>query len=314
MTPASIEEAAFKGLRFLRARQSEDGFWSEWSLPPGESRIWTTAYVGYRLASLRKMGELTWLPLRSASRWLLAEEFPGGGWGYGVGLGADADSTALAILFLSSQGLAPEDRCYQRLLEFQCANGGFATFMPPHGFGAWTKPHPEVTGTAVAALITRYGPRAPCVVRGIEWLRSNTAPDGLWNSYWWESRLYSIESNLAALCAADVGIEAHSMLRALRKVPARNCFEHSLLIMSVAHLENIGEKLADDATISELVSAQEQDGAWPSAALLRLTTRDCEEPWKREQAGPLFLDRNRVFTTATALAALARARVRRTIG
>ncbi|HLH44511.1 MAG TPA: hypothetical protein VKV74_16080 [Bryobacteraceae bacterium] len=298
-----IERAALKGRQFLISRQSEGGFWTDWQLPPGESTIWTTAYVGYRLAPFDS--ETASTALKRAAFWLRAHEFAEGGWGYREELGPDADSTALAILFLSSVGFSAPDRCFERLLAFQRADGGFATFLPPGAFGAWTAAHPEVTATAVSALLTRFGAGERCVARGVEWLLENTAPDGLWHSYWWDSRLYSIEASLAVVRRADEAIDADRALRALRAIAARNCFEQSLRIMSSAHLGH-----ADEAGVSALVAAQDPDGGWPSSALLRLTDRACEDPWNREQAGPLFLDGNRIFTTATALAALAAARRR----
>jgi squalene cyclase len=303
MTRGPIEDVVKRGLEFLLARQSEEGFWTDWQLPPGESKTWTTAYVGYRLNSPHGNGLGRAQPaIGRAASWLRAQEFPDGGWGYREEMGADADSTALAILFLSSQGLVL-DRSYQRLLGFQCANGGFATFKPPDGFGAWVAPHPEVTATVVAALMTRYGQGASCVDAGIEYLLGNTAADGLWNSYWWDSRLYGTEATLAALRRAGRKVDAGAISRTLHSLRPQNCFERGLFMLSLGQLGCLPER---DAKIAQmLIAAQEPDGSWPSAPVLRLTNRDCEEPWTKDWAGPLFADQNRVFTTATVLASLA---------
>src|ERR1700680_2483198 len=104
MVSGALEQAIGAGLRFLIASQSEAGYWSDWDLPVGESRIWATAYVGYRLTTPPHPALLLAQDaLCSAAAWIARSEFPGGGWGYIEEVGADADSTALAILFLSSK-------------------------------------------------------------------------------------------------------------------------------------------------------------------------------------------------------------------
>lgn len=92
------------GLHYLRSNQATLGFWSDWQLPPGESRMWTTAYIGYRLSSLPSTYRATIDEhLARADAWLRASEFPNGGWGYAEQTGPDADSTSLALLFLRAR-------------------------------------------------------------------------------------------------------------------------------------------------------------------------------------------------------------------
>src|ERR1700722_10729424 len=87
----SLERVLGSSLEYILSRQRRDGSWGDWALPPGESSIWTTAFVGCRLTGL-------------AATWLEERIFSDGGWGYNEEVGSDADSTALAILFLASQG------------------------------------------------------------------------------------------------------------------------------------------------------------------------------------------------------------------
>src|SRR5690349_17852966 len=102
---AAVEQAIAACLQTLLDRQSDDGCWTEWKLPPGESRPWTTAYIGYRLRGLPPcLGEKVKAARCAAASWLLRAEFPGGGWGYNNAVEADADSTAFGILFLASTG------------------------------------------------------------------------------------------------------------------------------------------------------------------------------------------------------------------
>ena len=303
----SAQSAALGGARFLVARQSERGFWADWRLPPGESLAWTTAYAGYRLYSLGgDAGAMVHPAMDRAARWLRDEEFPDGGWGYNRAVAPDADSTALAILFLASTTVGVPERSYRRLLAFQREDGGFATFSPGAGLGAWTVSHPDVTATAVAALLTAY-PRGECPVeRGIAYSR-RAEENGLWHSYWWNSCLYGTEANLALMRRAGEPADFGASRTALGSVHPTNCFERALLLLSLVHAgwPPLEPEIQDIA--AGLAAAQQPDGSWPSEPILRLTDRDCADPWERPEAGPLFADPNRLFTTATVVAALAAA-------
>jgi hypothetical protein len=295
--------ALSRGLAFLLSRQSPSGFWADWQLPPGESRIWTTAYVGYRLSALSGSDkETTSAVMRKAADWLLGQEFPDGGWGYVEEVGADADSTALAILFLTSHGFSIEERSWERLRAFQRPDGGFATFTPQGSFGSWVESHADVTATAVLALLKRTPSGGPVtdsdVARGLRYLRRQVTPSGLWNSFWWNSCLYATEANLLLSRRASAGA-------ALASIAPKNCFERALLILSLLNAGSSADTPEVSQAVSALISRQLKDGSWPSAPILRLTDRDCLEPWTRSEAGPLFADKNRIFTTATAVAALA---------
>src|SRR5260370_35156329 len=91
-------------LEYILGRQQTDGSWVDWNLPPGQSCIWTTAYVGYRLKNIPAyLRSRTQAPMRAASNWLLRNMFSDSGWGNSEETGSDADSTALAIWFLSDE-------------------------------------------------------------------------------------------------------------------------------------------------------------------------------------------------------------------
>lgn len=301
----SINIAISKGLEFLLTQQSAQGSWTDWQLPPGESLIWTTAYVGYRLSSLRGIHRSSaegamW----RAAHWLLAREFSGGGWGYAEGLPRDADSTALAILFLTSQRLPITERTWERLREFQNPDGGFATFTPHAGVGSWALSHPEVTATALMALMAEDPSSSESIKRGISYSRKQMTPARLWDSFWWNSCLYATESNLRLLRRASFEGDMSLTRTALRSIRPGNSFEYALAILSLLYAGSATNAPELNESVEALLSAQIQDGSWPSVPILRLTNRDCPEPWTRADAGPLFADQNRVFTSATVVAAL----------
>jgi squalene cyclase len=290
------------GLHYLRSNQTDAGFWSDWQLPPGESRMWTTAYVGYRLSMLPRIARATVDEhLTHAHAWLRASELPDGGWGYTEQTGADADSTSLALLFLHSRGddVASEGR----LCAYQQPDGGFSTFTRDASYGSWVLSHPDVTAIALLALKRKslaFTDRMRC---GLGYLRQRQRADGLWNSFWWTSCLYSTEAALAFLHAAGEITDRTRITSALRAVPTPTAFESALLLLCLIRLGKADDPLAMEC-VRTLQSKQLPDGSWASGPILRLTSRDISEPWLTEDAGPLFGDARRVFTTATVIPAL----------
>ncbi|MDB5868267.1 MAG: hypothetical protein JWP96_599 [Polaromonas sp.] len=299
MTLSSVLE---RGLDYLRASQAGAGFWSDWQLPPGESRMWTTAYIGFRLSSLPPhCREGIDENLLRADAWLRASEFREGGWGYAEQTGPDADSTALALLFLRARGY--QGRADRQLAAYQQADGGFSTYRQDASFGAWVQSQPEVSATTLLALLPTPFARSERMLAAMRYLKSSQRPDGLWNSYWWTSCLYATQASLAFLDAAGERPDAARLTASLGRIPAPAAFESALLLMCLALLGKAGQPLAA-AHARGLQAGQLPDGSWPSRPMLRLTARSIGEPWLLPEAGPVFSDEKRLFTTATVLAAL----------
>lgn len=283
-----MKDAIERALVFLAARQDASGFWSDWELPLGASRLWTTAYCGWRLAQCASAPRSM---LERAAEWLQANELQGGGWGYAECTGADADSTALGILFLRAMGRSAPTATVHRLLSFRRDDGGFATYGFDQAFGSWTASQVEVTATAALAL-RAIGTAADLVDRAGDFVRSRRRADGLWDSYWWTSPCYATE--FAVRLLGDRARQDSCL--AMRHIHPSSCFEGALRALVVGEGCN------------ELRSAQNPDGSWPSARVLRLTHRDLYDPEKVSDAGPCFADPRRVFTTATLVNALGSAR------
>lgn len=293
-----------RGLEYLRVSQANAGFWSDWQLPPGESKMWTTAYIGYRLSSIPPWYDaLIDEPLTRAQAWLRASKFPdASGWGYSEKTGPDADSTALALLFLRKRGGDPADGA--ALHAYQQTDGGFSTYTPTESYGAWVQSHAEVTATALLALLPTPFSRTRGMAAGMRYLQEHRRADGLWNSYWWVSCLYATQAALVILHAAGEEFDGGRMVSALSRVPVSNAFESALLLLCLLQLGDAGKPLAK-AEARTLQAAQMPDGSWPSRPILRLTPREMSEPWLCQQSGPFFTDHKRLFTTSTVLAALA---------
>lgn len=302
-----IDDAVSACVEFLLGRQLESGCWTDWDLPPGRSSPWTTAYVTVRLAELPTHAAAPALPaLHSAARWLLEHELEGGGWGYNDRVGRDGDSTAHAILALVSQGLSVADTTYDRLLEFQRPCGGFSTYAADAGLGSWGEPHPDVSPVAALALLTRDAPADSAVESAVAYVLSGRTALGLWNSFWWSSPLYATRASLSLLRQVGASVDAAQTGGTLSRLEPSNAFECALLLESL-HLvgggsdDHVGDRLAN-----RLVDEQLGDGSWASAPVLRVTSRDCGAPWEYANAGTLYADTDRRFTSATVVAALAR--------
>jgi len=300
---AEIAAALSRGVDFVLAAQSADGAWSDWALPPGPSSDWITAQVGLRLARIgtRERAALA-EPLDRAARWLLSRQTESGGWGYSPAVEPDADSTAQVLLFLALLGHpAPRGAC-AFLSRHQRPDGGFATFEPDSLMGSWCLSHSEITAAALLALRAHPGglPQGS-FARGLAWLLKARRPDGLWNSFWWTTPLPATEPSLALL--ADLGTPDPPPAALARWIPA-DSLEAALVLSMTAH-EATPVRL--DELARELLAEQDDDGSWKGAPALRLPSRDCQHPWDTGTSSPLFADPQRLHSTATAIAALAKA-------
>lgn len=300
-TPVLTETIA-SGLDYILSMQAEDGSWTEWALLPGSSSTWTTAYVGYKLRSLPHDLMAQAIPhIAAAARWQCDNAFADGGWGYNVTVESDADSTSYAILFLASAGQQVPNAAYTMLSELQCADGGFATYLPIGELNSWNVSHPDVTPIALLALLTHPAPDRDVIQRGIEYVLRQKTSLGLWNSFWWDSCLYGTEASLSLLDAAGIKMPSPE---ALTQIEPASAFETSLLTSSLLFVARDGSHVIIRDLVDKLISQQQPDGSWNTASILRVTRRDCYEPWACGDAGQLYADPSRLFTTATVLHAL----------
>jgi hypothetical protein len=303
---STLEQSIAAGLDFILALQSSNGSWTDWALPPGSSSVWTNAYVGYKLRCLPRHLKAKAAPhIAAASHWLLDNQFAEGGWGYNETVGPDADSTSYAILFLSSAGCHVPEAAYPHLARYQCLEGGFSTYLSDGESNSWTVSHPDVTPIALLALLTQTVPDRRSIQRGIDYVLEQQTPEGLWNSFWWDSLLYGTEVSLSFLRAANVDVEIAAPVN-LSRTPPSNAFETALMISILLYMDTFGLHTAIHDLTDKLIIQQESDGSWKTAPILRITRRDCFEPWTSGDSGPLFPDIHKLFTTSTVLHALSR--------
>ena len=303
----SLKQAIGASLEYILTRQLADGSWVDWDLPPGASDIWTTAFVGCKLTSV-DIGQNPKVnaAIRAASKWLLSSILDDTGWGYNASVGSDADSTAHAILFLSSQGCKVPLESYARLRQFQSPDGGFSTYCVCGQKSSWVVSHPDVSPVALLALLTKYSRNEPFITNGVEYIFRQRTSAGLWNSFWWNSLLYSTNANLSLLDALGASVETDGMLATLLDFNPCNAFEAALQLecMSFTNSPSEGPRICQ--LVEQLLREQEPDGSWKSKPILRITKRDCFEPWDAPDPGLQFADPNRLFTTSTIVEALSK--------
>lgn len=299
-----LEVALRRGLDYVLSRQRPDGAWVDWNLPPAQSSIWTTAYVGCKLQRLNAgLQQRSAAATAAAAQWLCARVFPDAGWGYNELVSSDADTTALAILFLVAAGKSIPVACYACLESFQRADGGFATYRGSGELGSWGVSHMDVTPMALLALLTRHSAEHEPITRGLRFVLNSGNVHGTWDSFWWTSCLYSTQASLTLLKKVGLNIGMPGTRETLLQLEPQNAFERGLLLSSLLFFPCGGERSSLDL-VDQLLETQEPDGSWPSQPMLRVTGRDCFEPWKPGDPDRLYSDQNRLFTTVTVLEAL----------
>jgi squalene-hopene/tetraprenyl-beta-curcumene cyclase/sporulenol synthase len=326
--------AVSRAIDFLLARQGSDGLWREFHTLAGEGADWPTGFIGGALVSAgAERGSL-----RRAADTLAATQHDDGGWGYHAGVPSDADSTAWVLLFLSALG--GREECVERgvacLVRHQDReSGGVPTYLeggPIRRYmrlprqvrvDGWRRAHLEVTAAAGRAAAAVRGARNDCVRAAWEYVRERQRENGSWPAYWWSSPYFSTLQ--AVELAALVGDRAAISRATVWAIGEQNAdggwgtptsaFSTAL---ATAILLRTGRRRSELArAVARLEELQDADGGWPSHAALRIPPPDVSEPdnhraWRvnRLGTGVIVHDGQRLFTSATCVAALARFRDR----
>lgn len=302
---ADADALLARAVRFLLARQSPGGMWRDFELPVGPADAWVTAYVGLALRALPPSlrPPVVDAALARAADWCEAAMGPDHGWGYNAFTGSDADSTAHVIRLLTAVGRPVAPACHARLLDFQRADGGFATYRRTDPDDSWGHSHADVTPAALLALAP-HAPAAAAVRAGVAYAVAQQHATGRWPSYWWRTHDYATHANVGALRALGAAFDVEACARAcLGAPPPVAPFEASLRLATLARLGVVDPTQVRTAT-GALGRAQQVDGGWPSSPMLRLTDPRCPDPWAHDHAGTLYADGRRIFTTATVVVGL----------
>ncbi len=279
---------------------------------------WVTAYVAVALAETGVSEACD--AADTAWRFLTADQGAvAAGLGYNREAPRDADSTQWGCRLSVLLGRT-SDEWFQRAIKFlskACLrpDGGITTYpsadclpleMRSNTRGAaegWTSSHVCVTAAAAWLKdLSLCGDLTAFLVR-------TQSSEGYWRSYWWADREYATALALESLSRHSPKQELIdcAVVWLKKRLPETSSFKLALRIigMSAAHHHA-------DALLSKLLALQLADGSWASSACMRIPPPNLRDPdfrWNWDKAsdgfGGIVVDRARIFTTATAVRALA---------
>lgn len=332
----SAEQALSRATEFLRTARDADGWWNDYEVR-GPGQFWATAFVGASLAELPEgPGRLA-----AVSAWELLRQArgPSDGWGYCPQVPGDADITSWVLRLAEALGAEDDlraDEGYRFVAAHLQQDGGISSYLPQIAspfldrvaprWDAWYASHVCVTSAAAGLL------QLPVHERLLSRLREIQRPDGSWPAYWWPDREYPTalaaealadgrpagdrpEARAAARWAA-VRIGADGAVRTEWE-PEGSAFATAFALRAVLAGELPEGRDAVRRAVSYLTDSQEKDGSWRPSAWCRVPgpmefDPDAREHWERGRRGKaalgsVVLDTKALYTTASVVAALARA-------
>ncbi|MGI3198967.1 hypothetical protein ACRJ4W_10810 [Streptomyces sp. GLT-R25] len=191
---------------------------------------------------------------------------------------------------------------------------------------AWYASHVCVTSAAAGLL------QLPVHERLLSRLREIQRPDGSWPAYWWPDREYPTALAAEALADGRPAGDRPEARAAARWAAARigadgavrtewepegSAFATAFALRAVLAGELPEGRDAVRRAVSYLTDSQEKDGSWRPSAWCRVPgpmefDPDAREHWERGRRGKaalgsVVLDTKALYTTASVVAALARA-------
>jgi hypothetical protein len=330
---AAVREGLRRGVDRLVAVAGEHG-WRNFRTLAGESGVWVSAFVVARVVPVAARRAA----VRRARLAIARAQHPAGGWSFGGAVPPDADSTAWALQALEGTRLLDPAgrRRAGAFLEGHCTGDGYATYAPDGAIAAfigardrsvdgWTAEHPDVTAAVLMA-----GPpgitNAAALSRLVALVARQTGA-GWWPAYWWRSSQYTGALLVRALARRGRCLppaRERLLVEALAReqlpnggYPLGGAHESdpfsTALAVDTLSLLTVGEARELRArAVGALLATQLGDGGWVGDYQLRIPPPDAHTPqhvsrWQRGGGGggSLVLDRDGVFATAQACAALA---------
>jgi hypothetical protein len=279
-----------------------------------------TAYAACALVSSRE--DAAYLAAAEAGSFLAARaSHRAPGFGYNGQTTRDADSTAWACRLAAA--LETDDKaCFTEARQFlatcQQADGGFATYptvsavrqaiqvAPEMPVDAWASSHTCVTAaTAILDCFNTDG-------KTLEYLRAAQKTGGEWRGYWWCDPEYATALAIQALSKQESQQDRLAIERAvgwLEQTAVRRCaFPIALRLLAFS----FAGRASPSHLVDELLKTQRSDGSWTASARLRLPFPGMRNPdlhwdwdYSEKGFGGIRLDQQCIFTTATAVWALA---------
>jgi hypothetical protein len=311
---AAFAEAIARGVDFLMEERTQDGLWRDFDFASLCSDEWVSGYIGAHLLQIdhpavRPAAASAWAILRQRRQ-------PGEGWGYHRLTQPDADSTAWVLVLADRLGCA-DDPLVQANRDFLRAhldeNGAAATYsgrmldrmaqpLPQtEAHEQWHGHHGEVTASAALAGLREAADN----------LLATQQRGGSWEAFWIASHAYSTGLACEALGECGRPAATGAMLAASRWALAQladtrmSVFDLSWLIRAALCDQALRGHPSLAAAVRSLVDRQRDDGGWNGDCGLIVPIMDSGQSAIQTIEAP---DIHGSFTTATALAALEKAR------
>lgn len=302
-----IQESLKKSLDYILKRQCITGEWEDFEyLPfPGKSNSWVTSYIIRHLYNYSIMAcDSTLIPnLEIACNRLRKLMLPDNGWGYNEHTRTDSDSTANAILALNNLDFSINQETIENLLSFRNDDGGFSTFKSRYENDSWGASHLDVIPIIIEALDTVGVLPYFIKNKSIDFIKNNYSILGFWNSFWWETPLYSTRECIRILLKNNIKFDFSNTLKNIPfYINSHNPFNLALLLDILCMLKADIEMI--DLIISILIELQNVDGSWRSHPFLRQTSDKIMNPWIHKNSGEVIFDKNNLFTTVTVVCSI----------
>jgi hypothetical protein len=284
-----------RGAAFLKRHQARNGSLSGFLLPPGASTTWLTAHVAFVLEDVPQVRRLR----RRAADYLATVGPEDGGWGYNRAVGVDIDSSAQALMVLHSLERSVPDYLERIVIDAQDSGGGFPTYRPAatgRPASAWQRPHLDVS-LIVLEWLRRTGRYPAALQRCTDWVRSQIREGRSPESYWWPDPEYGHWALARAGMAEMQGADVMTAVLDRSFEPPQLAMALSAGLLGALDAHALRDKL------EALLEQQFDDGSWPCARCLRVTS----PTWTGhgpEAPGRVYADHRRMFSTAHCVAAI----------
>ena len=323
----NLETTISKAQKFLISARGDDKLWHDFSLKPGESDEWVSGYVGSVFSEsgnsqFKDIARETWNILG----WKRLNGH--GGWAYNSNAMEDADSTLWCLRLANNLGVGDRIRAKMArdfILQLKTGEGGISTYsISQFGGGksnqdvsGWTASHTCVT--AAAAVLPQFN-KTLC-----GYLSDKQKADGSWKGYWWIDDVYATTFAVEALLLSGKKKYQENLDKAkgwainkfdgdgfmkTEKFPEGSAFATALGLRILLMLDGMKtHKNLLEKIICWLEIQQNDDGSWPSSALMRVPPMDFTDPELYEYAfweegmdqnwGVITMDQHRLFTSTT---------------
>jgi len=329
----SLDDRIKKIEYFIIKQQNSNGSWSDMVTNQGISEVWTTGFITWNL-SQNNTNRNSYVDLAIE---YLFENRSLNLWGYNPNMIWDIDSS-FNVLFAIDQNNAIKKRDIDLLIGSQKPNGAFCTYVDDkdlkkylghkfQDFSGWTHEHICVSALALYFLcVSKKNNNAKNKL--LNYLLPKQNNDGLWESYWWTSPLYSTAFIVKSLIIENYEKYNRIITSAINSILQLRNSNYSfgdshdnesafftLLVLDMLCSSNITfNKYKEYVSLimNWVLNNQLEDGSFHSSYILRIPSPEIKNPnkikmWVTNNSKGVNVvksDFMRLFTTSLAFQAL----------